>query len=118
MPGSVPQVYVKMSAYADDITVLVKDQGDLRVLEASLRTYERAVTARVTWEKSEALLCGPWYGQLPPTLPGGLQFLGVHLGTDDYVLKNHRNHGEGFHQVIKLEMALVTPIILGQSYGD
>ena len=48
-----------MSAYADDITVLVTDQGDLQALEALLRTYERASTARVTWEKSEALLCGP-----------------------------------------------------------
>ena len=114
VPGSVPHVYIKMSAYADDITVLVTDQGDLRVLEPSLKTYERASTARVNWERSEALLCGPWNGRLPPPLPGGLQwsrngckFLGVHLGTDDYVFKElGGNPGEGIHQVIELEMAV------------
>ena len=60
MPG--PEVHIKMSMNANDITVLVKDQGNLRlqVLKTCLKTYDGVSTARVNWEKSKALLCGLW----------------------------------------------------------
>ena len=59
VPGSVPQVHIKLSTYAFDMTVPVTDQGDFQVLETLLKTYERASTARVNWEKSEAPLHSP-----------------------------------------------------------
>ncbi|KAL7838010.1 hypothetical protein AOLI_G00264140 [Acnodon oligacanthus] len=41
--------HVSLSAYADDITVLITAQGDVEVLKRSLEIYERASSARVNW---------------------------------------------------------------------
>lgn len=49
-----------VSAYADDINVLVRDQRDVELLGSSLDLYERASSAKVNLEKSEALRVGQW----------------------------------------------------------
>lgn len=86
---------IKVSAYADDVTVILSTQEDLNALKGCIQAYEQASTARVNWEKSEGLLCGAWQGRPPPKLPGnivwqreGLKVLGVHLGTKQYTGKN------------------------------
>ncbi len=86
---------IVVSAYADDINVLVRDQEDIEVLRQSLATYERASSARVNWGKSEACLMGRWSGEGSPKLPGNLQWgnrglkvLGVYLGSGDYERQN------------------------------
>ncbi|TWW81732.1 Transposon TX1 uncharacterized 82 kDa protein ORF 1 [Takifugu flavidus] len=88
-----PQLVV--SAYADDINVFVRDQGDVDNLIDSLDLYQEASSAKVNWEKSEALQVGPWAGRDRPRLPGnlswgrqGLKVLGVFLGTENFEKKN------------------------------
>jgi len=84
---------IKLSAYADDVTVLIRDQNDVKVLEKALVCYNKACSAKVNWGKSDAL----WCGQEPqsPSLPGdlkwgraGFKYLGVFLGTEDFRKKN------------------------------
>ncbi|TWW77612.1 Transposon TX1 uncharacterized 149 kDa protein ORF 2 [Takifugu flavidus] len=84
-----------VSAYADDINVFVRDQGDVDNLIDSLDLYQEASSAKVNWEKSEALQVGPWAGRDRPRLPGnlswgrqGLKVLGVFLGTETFEKKN------------------------------
>ena len=86
---------IKVSTYADDIMVILRDQRDVLALEKCFQIYEQASSARVNWEKSEALLCGSWQDNPPPKLPGslvwrreGLKVLGVFLGTPQYMEKN------------------------------
>ena len=86
---------ITVSAYADDVTIFIKTQEDIQNLTSSLELYEKAASAKVNWGKSEALLVGRWTENIVPRLPGGLQwgkggmkFLGVFLGTDEYKNKN------------------------------
>ncbi|MCJ8730194.1 hypothetical protein PDJAM_G00181370 [Pangasius djambal] len=68
---------------------------DINTLSKALELYKLASSAKVNWDKSEAL----WVGQEPPGgppgLPGnlkwgrnGLKVLGVFLGTDDFQKQN------------------------------
>ncbi|KAF7645430.1 hypothetical protein LDENG_00204210 [Lucifuga dentata] len=84
-----------LSAYAVDLNIFIRNEEDVRAMEFCLRAYQKASSARVNWEKSEALLCGDWSGVHPPPLPGGLcwkdtglKMLGVYLGSDTWVRKN------------------------------
>lgn len=61
------------SAYANDVSVLVRDRQDIQALESSLQAYEIASSDRVNWGKSEAMLCGAWRQGRVPQLPGELQ---------------------------------------------
>lgn len=86
---------IKVSAYADDISVFIKNENDIRVLKESLDLYEKASSARVNWSKSEGFIIGDWQERPPPVLPGGvkwgkegLKFLGVYLGNETFVKKN------------------------------
>ncbi|TWW53858.1 Transposon TX1 uncharacterized 149 kDa protein ORF 2 [Takifugu flavidus] len=72
-----------------------RDQGDVDNLIDSLDLYQEASSAKVNWEKSEALQVGPWAGRNRPRLPGnlswgrqGLKVLGVFLGTETFEKKN------------------------------
>lgn len=49
-----------LSAYADDLVVFVKTQKDVDVLIDTVFEFERISSAKVNWNKSEALLCGKW----------------------------------------------------------
>lgn len=85
---------IKLSAYADDIIVLIKDQNNIMGLKNSIDIFGLISSAKVNWSKSEALLCGKWFGG-PPKLPGGLswksdgiKYLGVYLGNNYMLQRN------------------------------
>lgn len=99
---------IAVSAYADDVSVMVRDGQDMQALETSLKVYEGASSAKVNWGKSKALLCGAWGDRAPPLLPGGLQWgceglkvLGVYLGSERWVRKNW----EGLSQAVVSRLA-------------
>ncbi|MGL5102459.1 MAG: reverse transcriptase domain-containing protein, partial [Plesiomonas sp.] len=86
---------VRLSAYADDVTVFIRGQDDIQVLKEQLALYERASSAKVNWSKCEGLLLGEWTCKQKPNLPAGLQWsregmkcLGVFLGNNDFQKKN------------------------------
>lgn len=84
----------KLSAYADDIVIFIKEQSDVSKLTKILSDFMVVSSAKVNWNKSEAILVGKWTnGQ--PSLPAGLKwsrdgfkYLGVYLGDDITVKKN------------------------------
>ncbi len=83
----------KLSAYADDVTVLIKNNSDVQCIKNALVCYGKASSAKVNWQKSDALWCGRDF--IRPLLPGGLQwgragfkYLGVFIGTEEYRTKN------------------------------
>ncbi|KAK3537054.1 hypothetical protein QTP70_000286 [Hemibagrus guttatus] len=85
---------VYLSAYADDLVVMINTQEDVNVLAAILNDFQVLSSAKVNWTKSEAILVGEWGGG-QPTLPGGLawkrggfKYLGVYLGTNEFLNKN------------------------------
>ncbi|CAM2118704.1 unnamed protein product [Caretta caretta] len=49
-----------LSAYADDVLLVVQDPGDLAQLEACQAIYSAASSARVNWVKSSGLAVGDW----------------------------------------------------------
>jgi hypothetical protein len=84
---------IKLSAYADDVTVIIREQNDIQILKGALECYGKASSAVVNWGKCEALWCGRDFKG--PVLPGGLQwgragfkYLGVFIGTEEYKRKN------------------------------
>ena len=86
---------VVVSAYADDIDIIIQDHTDVQELKESLALYEKASSARVNWGKSEAVLVGQWRVGDIPSLPGGIRWgrrgikvLGVQLGTDEFQKQN------------------------------
>ena len=84
------QSVVALSAYADDLTVVVSRQGDVECLTRSLALFEKASSAKVNWEKCDGCALGQWRGNSLPTLPAaeGMKFLGVFLGYSDFQMKN------------------------------
>lgn len=83
-----------VSAYAD-VNVFIQGKEDVLFLQESLALYEKASTAKVKWEKSEACLIGCWSQENTPDLPGNLgwrksdiKVLGVHIGTEDLEMQN------------------------------
>jgi len=48
---------IKLTAYADDITVFVKTQADVNKIKNCLCLYEKASSAKLNWSKTEALWC-------------------------------------------------------------
>ncbi|MGH0142662.1 UNVERIFIED_CONTAM: hypothetical protein FKN15_069841 [Acipenser sinensis] len=93
---------VTVSAYADDLVVMVKGEQDIKTLHSTLVDFETLSSAKVNWNKSCALLLGQWEVCRPPALPGGLQwsrggfkYLGVHLGDDSSEIKNWEGVLEG-----------------------
>ena len=83
---------LRLSAYADDLAVMVNGQQDIDVLNSIFKDFKLLSSATVNWAKSEAILVGDWLGTLPK-LPdgliwkrGGFKYLGVFLG--DAIQKN------------------------------
>ena len=83
-----------LSAYADDIIVIVKNQKEMNELGRIVNDFKTLSAARVNWGKSEALAVGSWEWGLP-SLPGGLKwrrdglkYLGVYIGNESIVKKN------------------------------
>lgn len=95
LPGMPQRPPMVVSAYADDVSVLIRSQRDVEHLGDVLSLFQRASSARVNWGKSEAVLVGQWANRMVPKLPGnlswgrqGLKVLGVFLGTEAFMEKN------------------------------
>ncbi|CAM2099897.1 unnamed protein product [Caretta caretta] len=65
-----PELRLVLSAYADDMLLVVQDLGDLAWVEACQAIYSAASSARVNWVKSSGLAVVDWRqaSSLPPTL--------------------------------------------------
>ncbi|CAM4596674.1 unnamed protein product, partial [Lepidochelys kempii] len=50
-----------LSAYADDVLLVVQDPGDLARVEACQAIYSAAFSTRVNWVKSSGLAVGDWW---------------------------------------------------------
>ncbi|CAM2105245.1 unnamed protein product [Caretta caretta] len=55
-----PKLQLVLSAYADDVLLVVQDPGDLAQVEACQSIYSAASSARVNWVKSSGLVVGDW----------------------------------------------------------
>ncbi|CAM5082955.1 unnamed protein product, partial [Natator depressus] len=55
-----PELRLVLSAYADDVLLVVQDPGDLARVEACQAIYSAASSARVNWVKSSGLAVGGW----------------------------------------------------------
>lgn len=53
---------VKLSAYADDVVVLIKGQNDVNMMLQLLEDFKSVSSAKVNWKKSEAIIVGSWLG--------------------------------------------------------
>jgi len=105
LSGFVPspeEHHIIVSAYADDICVIIRNDQDLTTLLESLRMFHRTSSLKVNWQKSKAL----WVSSVtrtsgrpplapPHSLPKGLsweregvKYLGVYLGPYQYSLMN------------------------------
>ncbi len=50
----------QLSAYADDVMVLINSQKDIDNLVSVVKDFDLISSARVNWEKSDALAIGKW----------------------------------------------------------
>ncbi|CAM2113700.1 unnamed protein product [Caretta caretta] len=83
------QLRLVLSAYADDVLLVVQDPGDLGRVEACQAICSAASSAGVKWVKSSGLAVGDWQqvSSLPPALQtirwsvGPLFYLGVYLSA-------------------------------------
>ncbi len=122
------EVSLCLSAYADDVIIMTNNQNDVDLLLKSLKDFGLISSARINWNKSEAVLMGKWKNRVPPNLPeglgwtrDGLRYLGVYLGNETIVqrigwelLKNLRadlKNGNGLHQIYHTEDVLWLLII-------
>ncbi|CAM4546673.1 unnamed protein product [Lepidochelys olivacea] len=65
-----PELRLVLSAYADDVLLVVQDPGDLARVEACQAIYSAASSARVNWVKSSGLAVGDWRQCFPRDLSG------------------------------------------------
>lgn len=85
--------FVKVSAYADDMTVFLNTDRDFLVVERLLEEFSCATGAVVNKGKSMVLCLGPWAGR--SSVPGGfsvcvdgLRVLGVRFWRRDSPVRN------------------------------
>jgi hypothetical protein len=57
-PGISQAPTVSLTAYADDVTVILQLQEDVKVLSQVLQTNPRAASAKINWEKCSSFLIG------------------------------------------------------------
>lgn len=95
LPGC--QQVFKLSAYADDVVVILKKQDDIDVLVETADVFGTVSSAKVNWGKSEALATSDELSRqliLPQGLrwnKGGFKYFGVYLGDDSFKCKNLDN---------------------------
>jgi len=89
---------IKLTAYADDITVFVKTQADVNKIKNCLCLYEKASSAKLNWSKTEALWCNGHSTKVLPFISEnekwgklGLKFLGIYLSNEEFQKKNMEN---------------------------
>ncbi|CAM2096654.1 unnamed protein product [Caretta caretta] len=84
-----PELRLVLSAYADDVLLMVQDLDDLMWVETCQAVYLVASSTQVNWVKSSGLVVGDgWQAStLPPTLQaiwwstGPLLYLGIYLSA-------------------------------------
>lgn len=107
-----------LSAYADDVVIILNKQSDVDLLLKTLREFETISSARINWGKSEAVLIGKWERGVPILPSGlswrkdGLRYLGVFLGDETTVQKNW----EGTVEKIKGRLSKWEWIVKSLSY--
>ena len=57
-----PSVLVKISAFADDITVFVSCRLAIVAVKMAVERYEKVAGAKINFDKSEGLRLGAWRG--------------------------------------------------------
>lgn len=85
---------VRLIAYVTN-NVTVRSQENIFQLSKHLDYFQKASSARVNWNKTEALLFGQWQEEASPHLPQqchwnteGLKILGIFFGTPQFMMKN------------------------------
>ncbi|CAM2097208.1 unnamed protein product [Caretta caretta] len=95
-----PELLLVLSAYANDVLLMIQDPGNLAWVEACQAIYLAASSARVNWVKSSGLEVGDWQqaSSLPPVLQtirwsaGLLLYLGIyHSAMHPSPLENWEN---------------------------
>ncbi len=87
----------KLSAYADDVVIFVKNQDDINSLVECINDFNVLSSAKINWGKSEAISFGAELVKktvLPNGLSwvkGGFKYLGVFLGDHSFVCRNWDN---------------------------
>ncbi len=94
-PSTSDLITARLSAYADDVTVIIRSAQDVMDMGVALEVYQKASSSRINWQKCASLLMGEWENEGPPVLPQnyswsleGFKVLGVFLGTDQYIQEN------------------------------
>ncbi|CAM2113264.1 unnamed protein product [Caretta caretta] len=95
-----PELQLILSAYADDMLLMIQDPSNLARVEACQAIYSASSSAQVSWVKSSGLAVGNWQqaSSLPPALQtirwsaGLLLYLGVYLSaTHPFLPENWEN---------------------------
>jgi len=71
-------------AYADDVTIILRSQEEIPVVQEALRCYASASGARLNIQKSKALALGSWntsHSILGIPYHDDLKILGVHMAN-------------------------------------
>jgi len=91
VPGLSQSSSITVSAYADNVTLFVNNEKDINALVNALNVYEKASSAKVNWDKSEAFWAGEFSVEKLPLLPGGLMWkkeglkiLGIYFGRNEF----------------------------------
>ena len=96
---------VKLSAYADDITIFITSNSSFEYLGNIIKLYEQASGAKINFTKSQGLWCGEWISRNDNPLNlcwrnDFLKVLGVHLGNIDCTQLNFSSIPEKIRTVL------------------
>ncbi|CAM4552755.1 unnamed protein product, partial [Caretta caretta] len=94
-----PELRLVLSAYADDVLLVVQNPGDLARVEACQAVYLAASSAQVNWVKSSGLVVGDWRqaSSLPPALQAIRWSAGPLLYLGFYLSATHPSPPENWH---------------------
>lgn len=110
-----------LSGYANDVVVLISNQNDVNVMLQLLEEFRNVSSAKVNWQKSDAIIVGNW-SHSEPILPAGLKwtrdgfkYLGVFLGNENAVKKKF----EGVFEKVKgrLEFSTSKDVLQRTTFG-
>ncbi|CAM2106395.1 unnamed protein product [Caretta caretta] len=111
-----PELQLVLSAYANDVLLVVQDSGNLARVEACQAIYSAASSTRVNWVKSSGLAVGDWRqaSSLPPAVQtirwsmGPLLYLGIYLSAmHPSPLENWENLEDGVIERLQKWMGLL-----------